>query len=273
MAGRIRTLKPEILEKARTAELADDAWRLFVSMILLADDYGNLDAHPRRLQGAVWWARGVPRDPRVILAEVSGAGLVNCYEVRGQLFVSIVGWNEHQRVDKPGKPRVPFPDQGVITIPRGNDWESPGTLATDLRPPTCTNDHDHDHDHDLTNTSPPAPEPVLAVQFDFASVYDAYPRKEGKTKGLARLRSQVRTPEAFDELQKAVRHYAEKIKAEGTATRFVKHFSTWCSEWRDFVEGPHIVSSSNGNTSARSKRNHREPMPHQTETVDETDKL
>src|SRR6185312_4681116 len=63
--------------------------------------------------------------------------------------------------------------------------------------------------------------PVAAESsFDFASVYNAYPRKEGKTKGIARLRSQVRTPEAFEQLKRAIGHYAEKVKAEGTDSQF-----------------------------------------------------
>lgn len=45
--ARIRTLKPEILEDARTAGLSDAAFRLFVAMIVLADDHGNLRADDR----------------------------------------------------------------------------------------------------------------------------------------------------------------------------------------------------------------------------------
>lgn len=85
--------------------------------------------------------------------------------------------------------------------------------------------------------------PVSAEQsFDFVSVYNAYPRKEGRTKGIARLRSQVRTPEAFEQLKRAIGHYAEKVRAEGTDAQFVPHFSTWANgSWRDYVDGSHIV--------------------------------
>ncbi len=111
MAGRIRTIKPEILENERTAGLQHDAWRLFVSMITLADDYGNLNGHPERLTGSVFWASGLSRGIRELLAELSGAELVRLYSVRGQSYVAIVGWKQHQKVDKPGNPRVPGPDQ------------------------------------------------------------------------------------------------------------------------------------------------------------------
>ena len=44
MSGRIRTIKPELLDDAVTAGLSDMAFRLFVSSIVLADDYGRLRA-------------------------------------------------------------------------------------------------------------------------------------------------------------------------------------------------------------------------------------
>jgi uncharacterized protein YdaU (DUF1376 family) len=83
-----------------------------------------------------------------------------------------------------------------------------------------------------------------AEKFDFASVYDAYPRKgDGKTKGIARLRSSVRSPEAFEQLQRAVANYAAKVRAEGTDLMFIPHFSTWANgKWRDYIDDPHIVT-------------------------------
>lgn len=44
MAGRIRSMKPEILDDAIIAGLTDAAFRLFIAMIMVADDHGNLRA-------------------------------------------------------------------------------------------------------------------------------------------------------------------------------------------------------------------------------------
>ena len=54
MAGRIRSIKPELLEDEKAAALSDAAWRLFVSSWLLADDYGCFRAGPRYLAALVW---------------------------------------------------------------------------------------------------------------------------------------------------------------------------------------------------------------------------
>jgi hypothetical protein len=152
MAGRIRTLKPEILENERTASLEHDTWRLFVSMILLADDYGNLQGHPDRLAGAVFWAKG-SRDIREMLAELSRAELILVYRHKARQCVHILGWSEHQRVDKPGHPRVPGPAQADDEPAREPfataSRESREGLAPDLDP-------DPDPDPDPEETVAPA---------------------------------------------------------------------------------------------------------------------
>lgn len=161
MSGRIRTLKPELLEDDRTASLSHEAWRMFVSMILLADDYGNLRANPKLLDGQVFWARESLAGLSRILRELVESGLVAEYSVRGQKYVTLTGWAKHQRVDKPGKPRVPGPEKADSeAVPDSSEsfandsGMARETLAPDLRPPTPTNDPDrraavcasaHDH--------------------------------------------------------------------------------------------------------------------------------
>lgn len=108
--GRIRTIKPEILEDEKTAHLDDRAWRLFVSLFLLADDYGNMRGSPAWIQGQVFWADD-SRDIRETLARLSRESLIRPYVVRGQSYITITNWSKHQKVDKPGKPRVPGPEE------------------------------------------------------------------------------------------------------------------------------------------------------------------
>lgn len=143
MAGRIRSIKPEILEDEKTAALSHLQWRLFVSLWLIADDYGNLRGDPGYVQGQTLWAanetRGAVSGALDALTEV---GLLTRYVVRGQTYHHITGWLRHQKVDKPGKPRMPGPDDPesvesshVETIPEtvaGSSRESRETLAPDL---------------------------------------------------------------------------------------------------------------------------------------------
>lgn len=149
MSGRIRTIKPEMLEDAVVANLSDMAFRIFVSTFVLADDYGRLRLEPAWLQGQIFWARSV--DTEVIasaLAELTSPRkvdgeehppLVLAYVVRGQRYGEIRSWEKHQRVSHPGKPRIPAPPE---SLPQSSG-ESPETRVpdhrspiTDHRPPT-----------------------------------------------------------------------------------------------------------------------------------------
>lgn len=156
MAGRIRTIKPELLEDAVTAGLSDMASRIFIASILLADDYGRLRAEPGWLMGQVYWAKPTSLSVEKFLCAMKElVPLVLFYEINGQRYAQIRNWNKHQRVDKPGKPRVPAPpeDVGQIRESFANVSRDPReSLATDLRPPTS------DQDPDVELPAVPAPE-------------------------------------------------------------------------------------------------------------------
>jgi hypothetical protein len=147
MAGRIRTIKPELIEDESTAGLSHEAFRLFVGLILLADDYGNFRAHPKQLEGQIFWLAGVKEGVESVLDELLKANLIMPYQVREQRYAHVAGWEKHQRIDKPGKPRCPGPN---------DSREIRETLATDLRPPTS----DHDPDQEATPEAAPPAEPV-----------------------------------------------------------------------------------------------------------------
>jgi len=72
--------------------------------------------------------------------------------------------------------------------------------------------------------------------FDFESLYKKFPRKEGKQRGLKVCAVQVKTQEDFDQLSLAIDRYAEHIKKQATEARYIKHFSTFMGEWRDWLE-------------------------------------
>lgn len=143
-------MKPEILEDSVTAGLDDMAFRLFIACISLADDYGRLRAEPSWLMGQVYWSRPADRG----LFEKSLATLmplIRFYEVKDQRYAEIRNWSKHQKVDRPGKPRIPAPpefpaepsrESRVILASVSRDPRE--SLATDLGPRTVvppTTDH------------------------------------------------------------------------------------------------------------------------------------
>lgn len=146
MPTRIRSLKPEWLTDEKLGRAGDAARVLGVGLILLADDYGR-DRWSTALLAAEVWPYEMETKPRETLAKASRAmrevvamGFVETYEVRGEGYYQIVNWQKHQRVDHPGKPRVPAPSRDI-----------PETLARVSRdiPETLAPDQDQDQDQDL----------------------------------------------------------------------------------------------------------------------------
>lgn len=112
MSGRIRTLKPEWLEDELLQESSSDARVLSLALILLADDHGNGRGSEKFLAGQVFPGQPikVTRDAMARLTEIR---FCQFYGVDGQRYFSIRNWAKHQRVDKPGKNKVPEPPANI----------------------------------------------------------------------------------------------------------------------------------------------------------------
>lgn len=71
-------------------------------------------------------------------------------------------------------------------------------------------------------------------RFDFDAIYQKYPKKEGKTKGLEKCRAQIKTQEEYNLLWLAVDRYVDLKKNEDP--KFLKKFDTFMTSWRDWLD-------------------------------------
>ena len=69
---------------------------------------------------------------------------------------------------------------------------------------------------------------------DLEAVYQKYPLKKGKSRGMKKIQREIKTPDDFERFSKAVDNYANDVK--NTEPRYIKHFSTFVSEWTDWVD-------------------------------------
>jgi hypothetical protein len=116
---RIRSIKPDWLEDELMAAATDEARILSVALILMADDHGRGRASLATIAAETWRHQFTSDDAekvRETLAKASRAlrelvemRFVVVYEVERQKYFAIRNWSKHQRVDKPGKPRIPAP--------------------------------------------------------------------------------------------------------------------------------------------------------------------
>jgi hypothetical protein len=143
VSGRIRTIKPELLEDAVTAGLSDAAFRLFIGVILLSDDYGCFRAEPAFLSGQIWWKSVATVPIESAITELTS--LIEWYVVKGQRYGHIRNWEKHQKVSHRGKRRIPPPSETPFESPEtlaNVSGDSPEGLVPDLRPMEYkTSDH------------------------------------------------------------------------------------------------------------------------------------
>lgn len=74
------------------------------------------------------------------------------------------------------------------------------------------------------------------AQSEIERVYQEYPRKIGKGLGLKKLRSQIKTEQDLAELKRAVTRFREHHERQKTEPQFVPYFSTFVSQWRDWID-------------------------------------
>jgi hypothetical protein len=139
-------VKPEWLEDELMAAASDAARVLSVGLILLADDYGRGRAAPAQIGASVWPFLS-ERDPLETrertaraLSELSDMRFVRLYEVDRQRYFEIRNWEKHQKVNHPGKPRVPAPLAESPETLKKVSREPQETLLPDLRSPTSEKD-------------------------------------------------------------------------------------------------------------------------------------
>jgi len=77
---------------------------------------------------------------------------------------------------------------------------------------------------------------IVAFAPDFESLYQSYPLKKGKMRGLKQCGIQITTREDFDSLSKAILNYREDCRKNKTEPKYIKHFSTFLNEWRDWTD-------------------------------------
>ncbi|AHH22084.1 hypothetical protein NONO_c73280 [Nocardia nova SH22a] len=187
---RIRSIKPEFW-RSDDIDVLDWHHRLvFIGLWSYVDDNGvGLDKLASIC--ADLFASDLERDPRETFARVSEAlqtfadrGLIQRYSVDGKAYLFITGWQEHQRIDKPGKARYPLPTSRNAEI-----LETVATPSRDIRetPAPGTEEQGNRGKEEKTcssaaptNDEPPAAASKPNAPQGFDDFWNAYPRRQAK---------------------------------------------------------------------------------------------
>lgn len=113
-------MKPEHRQHRKVGRLTDREYRLWVGMILEADDEGRLVADPGQLRLAIfgYWPKVSDREVTEGIATLASAGLVVLYAVDGVPYAAFPSWRDHQRINRPQASSLPAPtDSSPTEIP------------------------------------------------------------------------------------------------------------------------------------------------------------
>lgn len=67
------------------------------------------------------------------------------------------------------------------------------------------------------------------------ALYQRYPKKKGKSRGMRIALTQCRTEDDLSLLAQAIDNYTKHLVQEGTEMKFVLYFSSFMSQWRDWA--------------------------------------
>jgi hypothetical protein len=106
---RIRTLKPDHRQHRKVGPLSHLHYRLWVSLILEADDEGRLVFDPAYLKVATYGyrTRMCTSTVREGVTVLTRAGLVRSYRVNGVTYIDFPSWKDHQRINRPTPSKLP----------------------------------------------------------------------------------------------------------------------------------------------------------------------
>lgn len=76
-------------------------------------------------------------------------------------------------------------------------------------------------------------EKTIKQQFDLEAIYAMYPRKEGKKKGMERLKAKIKKKEDYEKLLISVKNYVTLTL--GKDRQYLKHFDSFVSVWEDYL--------------------------------------
>ena len=106
--ARIRTIKPEFTQSESIGKLSRDARLLYVQLWTIVDDAGRARAASRMLASTLYPYDDDARDSiEGWLLELEHGNHIRRYEVDGSVFLEVVKWLDHQKIDKPSKSRLP----------------------------------------------------------------------------------------------------------------------------------------------------------------------
>ena len=135
--ARKRTIDPAIWGDDAFSALSLGARVLYMGMLSHADDEGRLSGAPRELKNRIFPGDGALTlsDIESMRGELTTSKLIVCYAVAGKVYVTISGWEKHQKVRWVTPSKIPAAASGSVV--EHHDKSNCATATTKLSPQHC----------------------------------------------------------------------------------------------------------------------------------------
>lgn len=236
---RIRSIKPDFWRSKSISSLPIEDRLLFVGLWSYVDDNGvGLDR--LSLIAADLFADDLEQDPRETfarvsrgLARLSEGGRITRYTVENVDYLCVSNWQEHQRIDKPGKERYPLPTRDDALIRESVARPSRDSSDT-LAPGEGEKGRREKGEDNSCSSDADAPSERVRIDQDFDDWYSRYPRKVGKGQAAKAYRAARKKTDHTTLVERLVKHLPAWEKED---TRYIPYPATWLNgeRWEDEV--------------------------------------
>lgn len=161
---RIRTIKPEYFESETVSRVGIFARLLFIGLWTIADDAGRLRGATRLIASNLFaYDENVVEQVETALTDLENQNLIRRYLFNNSTYISISGWQKHQKIDRPSISKLPGPDDFDVTteLPANNspkvleNFENNREVSSNAREGSTTDldqEVDRDQDQDCGKT-------------------------------------------------------------------------------------------------------------------------
>lgn len=233
-----RMISKDISTSRKVNRLTERAALLYTWSIPHTDDFGRLEGDALSLKAKVVPMRSNTTDEiEQDLKEMEGLGLIFRYEVKGEKYLEIVGFDDHQtfRADRPRRALYPSPDG---TFPSDNQRDTTDIPAGDNRQRKLSKVKvSEDKVSEDTMSGGYAPE--------FEELWALYPRKTGKGaayKAWQKLKASKALNAKIATSIAAYKQTRQWLKDDG---QYIPHFATFINQ-RRFDDDPGATPGSTG---------------------------
>lgn len=254
--ARIRTIKPELWSSEQFVDCSLEARLLFIGTWNFADDHGVLKFRARTIKSNVF-----PEDEAItsdvirrLIVELVKNGLVGVFEAQGVEYLHILGFEKHQRIDKPTF-KHPHPPKN----PAGyKDWSSidrrpTADLFDDRSPPEGKGMESNGREIDsVIRRSVDEEDETDDVDAWFDDWYARYPRKVAKGAARKAFASVLKHRKVtLAELLAATDEFASSVVDKDP--EYIPHPATWLNSerWADHRPAAPSQAADAGATAVR----------------------